>query len=51
MKVLAYIVTILLFQLPFTDTMGQVNKVYDKEEKNLANYLHIKEVHHPHQQC
>ena len=36
MKVLAYIVTILLFQLPFTDTMGQVNKVYDKEEKKSS---------------
>ena len=36
MKVLAYILTILLFQLPFTDTMGQVNKVFDKEEKKSS---------------
>ena len=37
MKVLAYILTILLFQLPFTDIIGQVDKVYEKEEKKSSH--------------
>ena len=34
MRILAYILTIMLFQLPFIDYIGQVDGVYDKEKKS-----------------
>ena len=33
MRILAYILTIMLFQLPFIDYIGQVDGIYDKEKK------------------